>query len=61
MGLNGIWVRRGRFRDVAWCATVVNTWIADRLRLIASSAASSSSSLTVHAGIVSVIRFSSGG
>ena len=31
------------------------------LRLIASSAASSSSSLTTHAGIVSVIRFSSGG
>lgn len=31
------------------------------LRLIASSAASSSSSLTIHADIVSVIRFSSGG
>lgn len=31
------------------------------LRLIASSAASSSSSLTIYAGIVSVIRFSSGG
>ena len=31
------------------------------LRLIARSAASSSSSLTIHAGIVSVIRFSSGG